>query len=169
LTIEDEELKTTQIMYTCLELEFDDILGIDACRELDYVGQRGQTGRIEKRIKDLEKFLTKKKGINDRTEDDCVKRTGKEGAWKRYKSKKLSREEKEALDDYLTEMMEKEFIKRLNTPTSSNIIMVRKPDNTFRVCVWTTATSRVTRWTTFTLCPMIVQFYRECRDTKSTA
>jgi hypothetical protein len=32
-------------------------------------------------------------------------------------------------------MAGKEFIKRLNTPTSSNIIMVRKPDNTFRVCV----------------------------------
>jgi hypothetical protein len=46
LTIEDEELKTTQIMYTCQELEFDVILGIDACRKLDYVGQRGQTGGI---------------------------------------------------------------------------------------------------------------------------
>jgi hypothetical protein len=134
-TIEDEELKTTKMMHTCPELEFDVILGVDACRELDYVGQRGQPGEIKTRIGDLKKFLTEKKGINDRMEDNCIIRIEKEGVWKRYKSKKLSREEKEALDDYLTEMTEEEFIKRVNTPTSSNIIMVRKPDNTFRVCV----------------------------------
>jgi Reverse transcriptase (RNA-dependent DNA polymerase) len=122
-------------MYTCPELEFDIILEIDACRELDYVRQRGLTGKNETRIGDLEKVLTETKEINDRTEDNCVKRIDKEGVWKRYKSKKLSREEKEALDNYLTEMMEKEFIKRVNTPTSSNKIMVRKPDNSFRLCV----------------------------------
>jgi hypothetical protein len=79
--------------------------------------------------------LTEKNGINDRAEDDCVIRIDKEGVWKPYKSKKLSREEKEALDNYLTEMTEKDLIKRVNNLTSSNIIMVRKPDNTFRVCV----------------------------------
>jgi Reverse transcriptase (RNA-dependent DNA polymerase) len=90
---------------------------------------------VEKLLSDKKEFFEEVTHIPKHNKYNCSIKTDGDSKLPGCKIKILPKDKQEPLSEYIDSMLRRGYIKRIITPYTSPVLMVLKPDGTYRVCV----------------------------------